>query len=108
MVSRFRRTMKIAPGVRLNLTKKGVSARIGHRGAGITTGTSGTTASAGIPGSGLHVSKKIKAATKRADTPGTEKPETVASEGRKLGFFGWTGVLVWALILVLGVVTLFG
>ena len=61
--------MKIAPGVRINLTKKGVSARVGPRGAGITTGTSGTTVSAGIPGSGLHVSEKIKSKKKGRKAP---------------------------------------
>ncbi|SEM12007.1 Protein of unknown function [Roseovarius azorensis] len=103
MVLRFRRTMKIAPGVRLNLTKKGVSARIGPRGAGITTGTSGTTVSVGIPGSGLHVSRKVKAAAKRADTQDAAKPDNVPGGGAKLGFFGWIGVLVWVLIILWGV-----
>lgn len=108
MVLRFRRTMKIAPGVQLNLTKKGVSARIGPRGAGITTGTSGTTVSAGIPGSGLHVSKKVKAATKRADAQNAAKPENGPGGGTKLGFFGWTGVFVWVLIILWGVGRMLG
>ncbi|WP_439560712.1 DUF4236 domain-containing protein [Roseinatronobacter sp.] len=102
MAFRFRRTMKIAPGVRLNLTKKGVSARVGPRGAGVTVGTSGTTVSAGIPGSGLHVSEKIKRNPKQGQAQAiTEVPH---KEKQKLGFFGWLGVVIilsvlaWAIL----------
>ncbi len=108
MVLRFRRTMKIAPGVRLNLTKKGISARIGPRGAGITTGTSGTTVSAGIPGTGLHASKKIKSATKQrnARITATREPRTGKTGG--LGFLGWIGAVFWTVLLVWGLRKLFG
>ncbi|PZX40635.1 uncharacterized protein DUF4236 [Roseinatronobacter thiooxidans] len=106
MAFRFRRTMKIAPGVRLNLTKTGVSARVGPRGAGVTVGTSGTTVSAGIPGSGLHVSEKI---TRRAKQT---KVQTAAYElhdaGTKLGFFGWVGVATVTSLIVWGVLALLG
>lgn len=92
MALRFRRTMKIAPGLRINLTKKGVSARVGPRGAGVTVGTSGSTVSAGIPGSGLHVSQKIR---KNATQPIEKKPSAVSEpKSPGLGFFGWLGVLV--------------
>lgn len=87
--------MKIAPGVRVNLTKTGVSARVGPRGAGVTTGTSGTTVSAGIPGSGLHVSEKIKNRPK--DSKGKVQPQ---EPDTKLGFWGWFGVIA-ALVLVI-------
>lgn len=108
MVLRFRRTMKIAPGVRLNLTKKGISARIGPRGAGITTGTSGTTVSAGIPGTGLHASKKIKPAAKQRDARISATPEPVAHKTEGLGFLGWSGVVLWTVILVWGVGKILG
>lgn len=94
--------MKIAPGVRLNLTKNGVSARIGPRGAGITTGTSGTTVSAGIPGTGLHASKKIKPAAKQEGARVSDKLDTGAQDNAGLGFLGWSGVAFWIVILVWG------
>jgi hypothetical protein len=84
--------MKIAPGIRLNLTKKGISARVGPRGLGVTTGTSGTTVSAGIPGSGLHVSQKVKAAPSQKARSETESANKPATQG--LGLFGWIGVAV--------------
>lgn len=96
MALRFRRTLKIAPGVRLNLTKTGMSARVGPRGAGVTVGTSGTTVSAGIPGSGLHVSKKLPRRRKIA-TSEAEAPAVGAQPfDNGLGFFGWIGVLTVA------------
>lgn len=52
---RFRRTMKIAPGLRLNFNKNSIGLSIGPRGAKYTINSSGRrTASVGIPGSGLY------------------------------------------------------
>jgi hypothetical protein len=59
MALRFRKSMKIAPGVRLNLGKKSTSVRVGPKGAGYTVGTSGQRVSAGLPGSGLHYTEKV-------------------------------------------------
>ncbi len=53
---RFRRTIKIAPGVRLNIGKTGVSTSVGVRGANVTFGKRGATSTVGIPGSGLSYS----------------------------------------------------
>lgn len=51
---RFRRTLKILPGVRLNLTHRSASVRLGPRGAGYTISSTGRhTVSAGIPGTGI-------------------------------------------------------
>ena len=53
MSLRFRRSLKIAPGIRLNFGKKGVSASIGPRGAKITIGEKGVRKTVGLPGTGL-------------------------------------------------------
>lgn len=52
---RFRRSIKIFPGVRINLSKKGVSSiSIGRRGATVNIRANGETrATLGIPGTGL-------------------------------------------------------
>lgn len=49
---RFRRTIKIIPGLRLNVGKRGVSASVGVRGAHVTVGKGGTRHTVGIPGTG--------------------------------------------------------
>jgi hypothetical protein len=52
---RFRRTIKIAPGVRLNINKKSVGLSAGVPGARISKNSDGrSTRSVGIPGSGLY------------------------------------------------------
>jgi len=54
MPFRFFQRFRIAPGLRLNVSKGGISLSAGPRGAQFTIGTSGTRATAGLPGTGLH------------------------------------------------------
>lgn len=54
---RFRKSLKIAPGVRLNLSKSGVSASVGGRGATVNVSKRGTRTTVGIPGTGLSYTK---------------------------------------------------
>lgn len=55
---RFRRSIKIAPGLKLNLNKKSVSLTAGKRGAHFTVNSKGKrTTSVGIPGTGLSYVK---------------------------------------------------
>ncbi len=53
MPFRFRRSIRIAPGIRLNLSKSGVSTSVGERGAHITVGHGHTRTTVGVPGTGL-------------------------------------------------------
>jgi hypothetical protein len=62
MAFRLRRSVKLAPGVRVNLNKGGPSVRVGPQGAGVTVATKGTRATAGIPGTGLSFSGKVSEA----------------------------------------------
>lgn len=50
---RFRKSFKLAPGVRLNVGKSGMSWSLGPRGASVSIGKRGTYFNASIPGSGL-------------------------------------------------------
>jgi Protein of unknown function (DUF4236) len=50
---RFRRSIKLLPGVRWNIGKKSTSLSIGPRGAHYTVGTAGSRTTVGIPGTGL-------------------------------------------------------
>ena len=55
----FRRRIKIAPGVHINLSKGGVSTSIGPKGAKVTVGPKGTYLHTGIPGTGIYNRQKI-------------------------------------------------
>lgn len=71
---RFRKSFKVAPGVRVNVGKKSVGVSVGGKGFRKSVNTSGrVTTSIGIPGTGLSYvdtksmnSKKNKSSSKRA------------------------------------------
>ena len=56
---RFQKRLSILPGVRINLSKGGLSTSLGPRGADINIGREGVTTSAGIPGTGLSYRSKL-------------------------------------------------
>jgi len=58
MAFRFSKRIKIAPGVRLNVSKSGVSTSLGGRGGTVNLSSKGVRTTVGIPGSGLSWSKQ--------------------------------------------------
>ena len=56
---RFRRSVRIIPGIRLNFSKSGISTSIGGRGATINFSKRGTRTTVGIPGTGLSYSEMV-------------------------------------------------
>lgn len=65
---RFRRSFKIAPGIKINLNKKSIGITFGTKGAHYTLNTKGQqTSSLGIPGTGLYYTetKRISSLNKQ-------------------------------------------
>jgi hypothetical protein len=58
---RFRRSFKIAPGVRINLSKSGVSTSIGTRGATVNIRGDRMRETVGAPGTGISYSQQQRA-----------------------------------------------
>ena len=56
MPFRFRKIIKIAPGIKLNLSKSGISTSIGGPGHTVNFGKNGMRSTVGIPGTGLSYS----------------------------------------------------
>ncbi|HEX8431473.1 MAG TPA: DUF4236 domain-containing protein [Longimicrobium sp.] len=56
---RFRKSIKILPGVRVNVSRSGVSTTIGGRGASVSIGKRGSYLNTGIPGTGLSYRERI-------------------------------------------------
>ncbi len=54
---RFRRSVKILPGVRLNFSGSGVSASLGRPGSTVNIGDRGTCGTVGLPGTGISYSR---------------------------------------------------
>ena len=69
---RFRKYITIIPGVKINLSKSGVSATIGHKGASVNISKNGTFVNAGIPGTGIFMRERISETR-------TGKPRTIPS-----------------------------
>lgn len=67
---RFRRSVRLFPGVRLNFSRSGVSTTVGVRGASMTLGQQGAHLNLGLPGTGLSYRTRI--------SPPASKPLRVA------------------------------
>ncbi len=87
---KFRKSIKILPGLRIHLTHKGISsASIGKRGASVNVGKKGARASVGIPGSGLFYSKyrsytdKSSITEKSTDTYSTTEQQPPSATSTK-------------------------
>ncbi|ODA15793.1 MULTISPECIES: DUF4236 domain-containing protein [Geobacillus] len=62
---RFRKSVKIAPGVRMNIGKKGVSMSFGGKGFRVNTSSRGVSVSSSIPGTGISYQKQIYSTRKK-------------------------------------------
>lgn len=61
MAVRFRKSFKLAPGVRMNLSGGGLSWTLGPRGASVGIGKRGTYLNTGLPGTGLSMRQALPA-----------------------------------------------
>jgi hypothetical protein len=59
MALRFRKSIKILPGVRVNLGLKGASLNVGPRGASVSIGKQGVYSNVSIPGTGISFREKV-------------------------------------------------
>lgn len=90
---RFRRTIRILPGVRLNLSKSGISTSLGGPGATLNFGKRGARATVGLPGTGISYSTRLGAGVAETGSdPGGAAP------GRR-----WGCIIVAALALAGGI-----
>jgi hypothetical protein len=60
---RFRKSIRLAPGVRLNFGKRGLSISAGVKGASVTLGSRGTYANMSIPGTGISYRTRVGGAS---------------------------------------------
>lgn len=69
---RFRKSIKIMPGVRVNLSKSGVSTSIGGRGATVNVSKRGLRSTLSVPGTGLSWSSTSGWAESQGSRPADE------------------------------------
>jgi hypothetical protein len=70
---RYHKSIKIAKGVRLNISKNGFGLSVGPRGAKVSLNSKGVYANVGIPGSGFSVRRKIAGVHEVSKDHGTQK-----------------------------------
>lgn len=66
---RFRRSISLIPGVRVNLSNSGASLSLGPRGASVSIGQRGTYANFGLPGTGLSYRTRIDSGGSKRGNP---------------------------------------
>ena len=90
----FRKSFKIAPGVKLNISKKGISSiSAGVKGARMNVGKRGTRTTVGLPGTGLSYSSH-----KSHKKSNNDYDESSFGWGAFKIFF-WSAVILMTLIL---------
>lgn len=88
MALRFRRSIRLAPGVRLNLSDSGLGVSVGPRGASVSIGPRGVYGYTGIPGIGLYARKRLdggKSARRRgarSSQSGSTAPQNLEVKAR--------------------------
>ena len=100
---RFRKSFKIAPGIRVNLNAKSTSIRIGPKGLGYTISSNGTKrVSASIPGTGISYSEVTS--SKRTSPP-VQPQSRLDSTPKKSGRVGIAVVAVIGLIVAVNMMS---
>jgi len=94
---KYRKRVSIIPGVKLNITSKGISSvSLGGKGATLNVGKKGTKATVGISGSGMSYSTKIGNKKSKKNNPSAlPNPNYDIGDNpkRKVGFFLGIGIL---------------
>jgi hypothetical protein len=101
---RFRRSFKLFPALRVNLSKSGVSTSIGRRGLWFTIGPRGTRETVGIPGTGLSYTEQQSTAATRLNEGQQVGPE----HGGLTVWRALLWVVILGTILLVVVLTLLG
>lgn len=83
----FRKSVKVAPGVRLNFGKRGTSVSIGPRGAKVNFNKRGTYLNTSIPGTGIYMREKISGENKNQRYASNKQSDIEAINRNPLRFF---------------------
>jgi len=86
---RFRKSFKVLPGLRLNLSRSGLSATVGASPFSLNVGPNGVFGTAGIPGSGISYRQQLSAPPQSphdgSDHPAPEVRPLVPSTPTRIG-----------------------
>ncbi|STO54391.1 Uncharacterised protein [Canicola haemoglobinophilus] len=72
---KFRKRIKIAPGISINLSKSGISTTVGVKGLSVNLGKDGTYLNAGLPGTGIYTRTKLKGTQPKEEKVSVEEAD---------------------------------
>lgn len=107
---RLHKSFKILPGVRINLSKRGIGTSLGGKGFHVANGPSGTRTTASIPGTGVSFYKTTAnkkpvsgidnlRATYTKSTPNPAMPP-LTPQKKKISTWGWIGIIFAGLVAI--------
>jgi hypothetical protein len=102
---RFRRSLRILPGLRVNISKRGFSSlSIGRRGLTLNMGRRGVRETIGLPGTGISYTTPVQHLNVPTRNISSHPPPTsIEHAGADGPTVGWPAILV-AVAFVVGVV----
>jgi hypothetical protein len=99
---RFRKTIKLFPGLKINLSKSGVSTSIGGPGTTLNISNHGTRGTVSIPGTGISYSENLSHPS-HLPSPSSNVDPQEAKPGVRMGSLLWWGILgLFGFLLVYG------
>lgn len=110
MAWKYRKRIKVAPGVTINVSRSGVSTTIGTKGASVNIGKKGTYLNTGIPGTGIYDRQRIGGdASRRSSVMSTQ---STSGEGNTSGYdnsgcFWFIGIAVVTMLVIYAVTGIF-
>ena len=98
---RFRKSIKLLPGIKLNFSKSGVSTTIGKAGASINISGRGTRGTVGIPGTGVSYSENLSSSSSNS------RQQAMQSQAPSAGM-GFGSLLVWGIVAFFAAMLVYG
>ena len=89
MAFRFRRSLRLLPGLRLNIGRRSASISVGRPGATVNLSNRGVYGTVGIPGTGLSVRERLQ---------GPASPPRGATRSWIIGVGVVVAAIMWALL----------
>ena len=104
----YRKRVTVAPGVKLNISKKGVSTTFGVRGASINVGEKGVYLNTGIPGTGFYRRQKIGGGNTNINPSANVSGHNTGKSGTSDGWTNFFSILIFFSVIMLFVDFAFG
>jgi len=92
MALRFRRSIRLLPGVHLNLGLHGAGLSVGPRGLHVGVNRRGRYVSAGIPGTGLYLMHHVR------NSPGEDPNVAGTAGGFVVGLLIAAAIILWLVV----------